>query len=66
MARNIAAVTAGAIISLFANFTQGSPLSPLAAAFLVGYGVEIFYAFLDTLLTTFAGRRQNEAAAPTK
>lgn len=41
-ARLIAAAIAGAIISLFNNFTQGVSLSPLPVAFLVGYGVEIF------------------------
>lgn len=57
-ARTIAAMTAGAIISLFSNLGQGLSLSPLALAFLVGYGVEAFFAFLDTLLNAFnAGRR---------
>ena len=52
-ARLIAAVIAGAIISLFNGFTQGISISPLAVAFLVGYGVEIFYTFLDTILASF-------------
>ena len=52
-ARTIAAMTAGAIISLFNNFGQAAALSPLAVAFLVGYGVEVFFAFLDTLLAAF-------------
>jgi hypothetical protein len=66
MARTIAALTAGAIISLFNNFSQGTPLQPLAVAFLVGYGVEIFYAFLDTLLTTFVKRWRDDAAPANK
>jgi hypothetical protein len=53
-ARIIAAVVAGSIVSLFNGFTQGATLSPLAVAFLVGYGVEIFYAFLDGIVATFA------------
>ena len=44
-ARNIVAVIAGSIVGYFAGFAQG--LSLLAAAFLVGYGVEIFFAFLE-------------------
>ncbi len=57
-ARTIAAMTAGAIISLFNNLGQGLSLSPLAIAFLVGYGVEAFFAFLDTLLTAFNAKRR--------
>jgi hypothetical protein len=54
VARMIAAVVAGSIVSLFNGFTQGATLSPLAIAFLVGYGVEIFYAFLDRMIAAFA------------
>lgn len=57
-ARTIAAMTAGAIISLFSNMGQGLSLSPLALAFLVGYGVEAFFAFLDTLLNAFSAPRR--------
>jgi type III secretory pathway component EscS len=46
------AVIAGLVVGLFNNFTQGISLSPLAVAFLVGYGVEIFFSFLDTFLGT--------------
>jgi hypothetical protein len=45
----ITAVIAGAIVGLF-NTSQGISLSPLATAFLVGYGVELFFRFLDTLI----------------
>lgn len=66
-ARTIAAMTAGAIISLFNNFGQVEALSPLAVAFLVGYGVEVFFAFLDTLLAAFQsgrhGRDTRQAAS---
>ena len=61
-ARIIVAVIAGAIISLFNNFTQGMNLSPLAVAFLVGYGVEIFFTFLDSLLITFGAKKEVTAA----
>jgi hypothetical protein len=48
-ARMITAVIAGAIVALF-NPSQGIALSPLAIAFLAGYGVELFFRFLDTLI----------------
>lgn len=51
-ARMITAVIAGAIAGLF-NPAQGAALSPLATAFLVGYGVELFFKFLDTLINAF-------------
>ncbi len=51
-ARMITAVIAGAIVGLF-NPAHGMTLSPLATAFLVGYGVELFFKFLDTLLGAF-------------
>lgn len=51
-ARMITAVIAGAICGLF-NPAQGLALSPLAVAFLVGYGVELFFKLLDTLINSF-------------
>ena len=54
-ARIIVALIAGAIFSYFNSFTQG--LNLLAAAFLVGYGVEIFFAFLDSLLVSFGAKK---------
>jgi len=64
-ARLIAAVIAGAIISLFNSFTQGVSLPPLAIAFLVGYGVEIFFTFLDTVLNSFSAARTRKEPSPT-
>ncbi len=54
-ARFIIAGIGGAVVGLFNNFsvTQGATISPLAIAFLVGYAVDVFYAFLDGLLQTF-------------
>jgi hypothetical protein len=49
-ARIITATICGTIVGLFSNFWQGVSLQPLAIAFLVGYGVEVFFAFLDKLL----------------
>ena len=51
-ARMITAVIAGAICGLF-NPAQGLTLSPLATAFLVGYGVELFFKLLDTMIGAF-------------
>jgi hypothetical protein len=61
-ARTIAAMTVGAIISLFNIFSRDAALQPLALAFLAGYGVEVFFAFLDTLLVTFSARSRTDSA----
>ncbi len=68
-ARTIAAMTAGAIISLFNIFSGDTALQPLAVAFLVGYGVEAFFAFLDTLLFAFSAKERGDRPvrpAPTR
>jgi len=52
-ARLIIALIAGTVVGLFNNFTQGVSVSPLAAAFLVGYAVEVFFSFLDAFVHTF-------------
>ena len=61
-ARFIIAAIGGAVVGLFNNFsvTQGATISPLALAFLVGYAVDVFYAFLDGLLHQF----KNTPASP--
>jgi hypothetical protein len=51
-ARIIIALIAGLVVGLFNNLTQGISLSPLAIAFLVGYGVELFFSLLDAFLET--------------
>ncbi|MCJ2072312.1 hypothetical protein MKK75_26560 [Methylobacterium sp. J-030] len=51
-ARMITAVIAGAISGMV-NPAHSLSLSPLATAFLVGYGVEIFFKFLDSLVNAF-------------
>ncbi len=58
-ARIIVAVIAGAIIGLFSNITQEWNLPPLAVAFLVGYGVEIFFTFLDSMLVAFGAKKES-------
>ena len=54
-ARFVIAAIGGAVVGLFANFTvgEGVKASPLATAFLVGYAVDVFYAFLETLIQSF-------------
>jgi hypothetical protein len=55
-ARFVTAAIGGAVVGLFSNFTlgQGNKVSPLAIAFLVGYAVDVFYAFLETLIQSFS------------
>jgi hypothetical protein len=45
----------GAVVGLFNNFsiTQGASIPPLAIAFLVGYAVDVFFAFLEGMLQSF-------------
>ena len=62
-ARMITAVIAGAIAGLF-NPATGTALSPLATAFLVGYGVELFFRFLETLLIAFGSSSRGPHKAP--
>lgn len=54
-ARFIVAGIGGLVVGLFGNLGTGSgaALPPLALAFLVGYGVDFFFYFLDGLLQTF-------------
>ena len=62
-ARFLIAAIGGAVVGLFNNFniSQGASLSPLALAFLVGYAVDVFFAFLEGLLQMFT---RNTHAAP--
>jgi len=52
-ARFVIAAIGGTVIGLFGGFTSQASASPLAIAFLVGYGVEIFFAFLEGLIRSF-------------
>jgi hypothetical protein len=61
-ARLITAIIAGAVAGLF-NPARNLSVSPLAIAFLVGYGVEIFFKFLDASLTAF-GNGASAAPSP--
>jgi hypothetical protein len=51
--RFLVAAIGGAVVGLFNPFGQGASIPPLAIAFLVGYGVEAFFVFLDNMLQTF-------------
>jgi hypothetical protein len=53
--RFVVAGIGGAVVGLFNNFTitQGASIPPLALAFLVGYGVDVFFSFLEGLIQTF-------------
>jgi hypothetical protein len=64
-ARFLIAGIGGAVVGLFNNFsvTQGASIPPLAVAFLVGYAVDVFFAFLDSLLQSFT-RTRSAATAP--
>jgi hypothetical protein len=44
------ALLAGFVVGLFTDVTKGLALPPLATAFLVGYAVDIFFSFLDTII----------------
>lgn len=63
-ARFLIAAIGGAVVGLFNNFTisQGASIPPLALAFLIGYAVDVFFAFLEGLLKAFA---KNTSPAPT-
>ncbi len=52
-ARFVIAAIGGTVIGLFSGFTSEASASPLAMAFLVGYGVEIFFSFLESLIKSF-------------
>jgi hypothetical protein len=56
-ARFFVAVIGGTVVGLFNyTITQGVSISPLAIAFLVGYAVDVFFAFLEGLLEAFTKR----------
>lgn len=53
--RFLIAGIAGAVVGFFSNFAinTGTSVSPLAVAFLAGYAVDVFFAFLDGLMQAF-------------
>ena len=52
-ARFLIAAIGGTVIGLFSGFSTQASASPLAVAFLVGYAVEVFFAFLEGLIKSF-------------
>jgi hypothetical protein len=62
-ARFLIAAIGGAVVGLFNNFTitQQASIPPLAIAFLVGYAVDVFFAFLEGLLQQLT---RNSATTP--
>ena len=64
-ARFLIAGIGGAVVGLFSNFdiTQGASISPLAIAFLVGYAVDVFFSFLESLLQAFT-KGKSSASKP--
>jgi hypothetical protein len=63
-ARFVIAAIGGAVVGLFSDLTpgQGIKVSPLALAFLVGYAVDVFYAFLENLIVSFTNTALSSAA----
>jgi hypothetical protein len=64
-ARFLIAAIGGAVVGLFNNFVVGTQVSipPLALAFLVGYAVDVFFAFLEGILKSFT---KSTAEAPAR
>jgi len=50
-------------VGLFNNFTlgQSESIPPLALAFLIGFSVDVFLSFLETLSQSFMKRSESEA-----
>jgi hypothetical protein len=68
-ARFLIAAIGGAVIGLFNNFTvtEQASIPPLALAFLVGYAVDVFFAFLEGILKAFTKNVPvGYSTAPTK
>jgi hypothetical protein len=65
-ARFLIAAIGGGVVGLFNNFTvgQGASIPPLAIAFLVGYAVDVFFAFLEGMLQTFTRSNTGSSAPP--
>jgi hypothetical protein len=65
-ARFLIAAIGGAVVGLFNNFniTQGATIPPLAIAFLVGYAVDVFFTFLESLIGAFTKNKSNTPSPP--
>jgi hypothetical protein len=49
----VTAAITGAVVGLF-SFGRDASVSPFAIAFLAGYGVDVFFSFLESLIQTFS------------
>jgi len=56
IARLLIAGIGGLVVGQFNNVTQGINITPFAVAFLVGYAVDVFFTFLESLLQMFIKR----------
>jgi hypothetical protein len=65
-ARFLIAIIGGAVVGLFNNFAigQGVSIPQLAIAFLVGYSVDVFFAFLEGTLQTITRGRAGSSTPP--
>jgi hypothetical protein len=63
--RFLIAAIGGAVVGLFNNFAlgQGVSIPPLAIAFLVGYAVDVFFAFLEATIQKFT-RSSSASSTP--
>lgn len=59
----VVAAIAGGVVGLFNNFTLGQAASipPLGFAFLIGFSVDVFLSFLETLSQSFLKRSDADA-----
>lgn len=64
-ARFLIAAIGGGVVGLFNNFAigQAASIPPLAIAFLVGYAVDVFFAFLEGTIQTFRGNSKSTTTA---
>ena len=58
-ARLVVAGIGGGVVGLFSNFaiTQTASIPPLAIAFIVGYAVDVFFSFLESILPKRESRK---------
>jgi hypothetical protein len=60
--RIVIALLVGFLISLFSDFTVKSGLTPIALAFVIGYSVDVFFTFIDSIVI----RLKTPAATPAR
>jgi hypothetical protein len=65
-ARFLIAGISGLVVGLFNISDAGSTLSPLAIAFLVGYGTDVFFSFLEGFLQMFKKEAPAKPPVPAK